>query len=298
MIHGLNNTFLYSAKKLLVNFSNGTDKKSLQGTGFFIKKDNEIILVTNRHVVEPEYGKCDLKGYIVSEFYIESYQSFDSMGYPSKYNKSQILNFNEFTFAKNDLNDVAILKDVRLHYPGMEVNACIDYEMLADKEWFEKKLSVCDSIAYPGFPEWYDKKNNTPIFRMGTIASDPRFDYAYNARERFSQGAARVAYEGFSSGGASGSPVFAVQKGFRVGNGISAPDDFYRDVKLIGINAGHFVTRMEVDFTTENNKNNDKRVRIDDKNIVELDSNTSIVGHSGISYFYKSSVIKDMIDKL
>ena len=97
---------------------------------------------------------------------------------------------------------------------------------------------------------------------MGTIASDPRTNYCYRNGDPI---AARIAYEGFSSEGASGSPVFATQKGFPVGEGLEAPEDFYREMKLIGIHAGHY--------------HSDK-------------------GHSGISYFYKSSVIKNIIDRI
>ena len=97
---------------------------------------------------------------------------------------------------------------------------------------------------------------------MGTIASDPRLNYSCYPGEPI---ASRIAYEGFSTGGASGSPVFAIQRGFLTGDGISAPADFYREVKLIGINAGHF-------------KDQD--------------------GHSGISYLYKSSAIHDIIDSM
>ena len=46
MIHGLNNDFLYCAKKINVKFSDGKKEVSILGTGFFIKKDNKTIFVT------------------------------------------------------------------------------------------------------------------------------------------------------------------------------------------------------------------------------------------------------------
>ena len=156
-------------------------------------------------------------------------------------------------------NDVACIKAPKV-VGGMTVNSTIPYSMLATENWISEKLSVCDTIAYPGFPKWYDRQNNTPIFRMGTIASDPRFNYSCSPGAPISS---QIAYEGFSSGGASGSPVFAIQRGFKTGGAISAPDDFYREVKLIGINAGHFEDQ---------------------------------IGHSGVSYFYKASVIHDIIN--
>ena len=67
-----------------------------------------------------------------------------------------------------------------------------------------------------------------------------------------------VAYEGFSFPGASGSPVYAPPRG---AHGI--PDS--RDGYLIGVNAGHVPTHP--------------------------------AGHSGISYFYKSTVLLDIIEQ-
>ena len=139
---------------------------------------------------------------------------------------------------------------------------------------------------------------------MGTIASDPRLDYAYDIQERYVQGAARVAYEGFSSGGSSGSPVFAIQKGFRTGVGIDAPPDFFREVKLIGINAGHFGMTVSTDSESEDTENvvgeeKDQKRKQVICSAEKKDANTSgVVGHSGISYFYKSSVVLEMINKL
>ena len=59
-----------------------------------------------------------------------------------------------------------------------------------------------------------------------------------------------------------GSPVFAVQKGPKPGVGLEFPG--FRELKLVGINAGHL-------------KASDKT-------------------HSGISYFYKSTAILEIID--
>lgn len=261
MIHGISNQFLYSAKKILVKWSNGSDYTELRGTGFFIQKDADVFFITNRHVVEPGYDDIKYKGYKIIDFKIESFESFDDSGLPSSLHSASVVNWNEFKFHTNANNDVACLKDVKI-IGTMRINAPISYSMLATEEWISGKLSVCDSIAYPGFPEWYDRQNNTPIFRMGTIASDPRMDYSYIPGAPI---ASRIAYEGFSTGGASGSPVFALQRGFKTGGGISAPEDFYREVKLIGINAGHFSDQA---------------------------------GHSGISYLYKSSTIVDLINSM
>jgi hypothetical protein len=132
--------------------------------------------------------------------------------------------------------------------------------LFASAEDFQTKLSVCDFVAFPGFPPWYDKRDQRAILRTGTIASDPRYNYSRSEAED----GACLAYEAFSYGGSSGSPVFAIQKGPKPGAGISFPG--FREEMMIGINAGHL--NLDVDKKQ----------------------------HSGISYLYKSFAIADVID--
>lgn len=261
-MHGLSNFFLYSAKKILATWSNGSHTVQMRGTGFFVINAPNAFLITNRHVVEPGYSDPQYAGYTVQELVIESFGSFDNDKMPQDLKTAKVNNWKEFVFHSNANNDIACLKNVVIEGDGFHVNSGVPYEMLANDEWIREKLSVCDSIAYPGFPDWYDHQNNTPIFRMGTIASDPRFDYSCIPG---GPDASRIAYEGFSTGGASGSPVFATQRGFKISGALPASEGFYREVKVIGINAGHYADQ---------------------------------VGHSGISYLYKSSAILDIIDSM
>lgn len=97
-----------------------------------------------------------------------------------------------------------------------------------------------------------------PILRAGVVSSDPRLNYSPN---KTCQGRI-IAFEAFSTGGGAGSPVIALQKGFRLGAGLNGPADFFRPVKLIGINAG--------------NVNSDGM-------------------HQQLSYLYKSDIIIDLI---
>ncbi len=262
MIHGLTNAYLYSAKKVITEWSDGNKTVTMRGTGFFVIKDENHYFITNRHVVEPGYVDPQYKGFCVKKFIIESFGSFDGDAMPQDLRAATVGNWKDFKFHTNEYNDIACLKNTLVEGDNFNVNSGIEYEKLATDEWLSQKLTVCDSIAYPGFPDWYDHQNNTPIFRMGTIASDPRFDYSHIPSAPH---ASRIAYEGFSTGGASGSPVFATQRGFTVGGGLTAADGFYRDVKVVGINAGHFSDQ---------------------------------VGHSGISYMYKSSAIIELIESL
>ena len=262
MIHGITNDFLYSACKIELECTNGENKCFYTGTGFFVVKDLKAYLITNRHMVDLNYRNPNINGYKIEHFYIDNRHLNPQTGLPDIVEKKEIVNFNSFMFHPNAENDIACLSNVKIKNSDWNISFYIPFELLADQEKLDTKLSVCDFIAYPGYPTWHDTANNNPIFKSGTIASDPRFNYSCLGSSSLGD---CIAYEGFSTGGASGSPVFALQKGFRLGTGLTydGSDDFYRPVMLVGINAGHFPTPN---------------------------------GHSSISYLYKSSAIRDLID--
>lgn len=269
MNHGLRNDFLYSAIKIDVTFEDLTKKtKTGSGTAFFVKNSKgETSLITNRHVIDLDYKQktAKYKDFKLIKIILTVKEIDENTGLPTEDNILQVDNFNEFIFSENYENDVACLKDVHVVcLNGKEpfINFSISYENIADIKSLNNKLSVCDFVAFPGFPDWYDKKNNLPILRTGTIASDTRFDYSFNGNDNGQV----IAYEAFSFGGSSGSPVFAIQKGIKIAKGNITGGNF-REVMLIGINAGHLPIQ----------------------GVIET--------HSGISFFYKSSIILELIEK-
>lgn len=259
MMHGLDNNYLYAAKQFKVEWIKDKNITTLSGTGFFVGNETDTYFITNRHLIDPEYFDVKYRGYNLVKMSIQNYEAVDGDGLQTQLEEKCLENFNEFIFHTNYCNDVACIKNPKFT-GGIKIYSAIPLSLLASEEWINEKLIVCDTIAYPGFPDGYDRKNKTPIFRMGTIASDPRLNYSWKETE--SKGDC-IAYEGFSTKGASGSPVFAVQKGFKVTGSLSASDGFYREVKVIGVNAGHLFGKD---------------------------------GHSGISYLYKSATILDMIE--
>jgi hypothetical protein len=261
MNHGLNNTYLYSACKILSTFSNGKESVALIGTGFFINTGDSLSLITNRHVVDIQYKDYPKKyiGYELVSFIFDNHRVDPITKLPTDIIQVQVANFNEFIFPTEPLNDIACLNHVIPVNGDVTIDHAIPINIVATEEQINTKLSVCDFVAFPGFPDWYDRRNNSPILRTGAISSDPRFDYS-NTNNFMGN---CMAFEAFSFGGSSGSPVFAIQKGVKLGAGLSAPEDFYREVLLIGINAGH--------FPAENKQ------------------------HSGISYLFKSSEILKLI---
>ena len=172
------------------------------------------------------------------------------------------------------MNDIACLTNIKaININGgntIAIDHYLPHELLASATDFAEKISICDFLAFPGFPEWQDKRTKSPILRTGTISSDPSFDYSYSGEDDGSC----VAYEAFSYGGSSGSPIYAVQKGPKPGVGIEFPG--FRPLLCVGINAGHLSVNYKNDGT-----------------VIEKAIDKP---HSGISYFYKSTLILDLID--
>lgn len=260
MIHGLNNQFLYSAFKLTVLFMDKTSgkEKDIVGTGFFVKVEEKFIFVTNRHNLD--LGYKDVK-----------YKNFDivSLNLTGRLSGDVLLTFgirlgmDNILFHKDDRNDIAGIVSPILEIVGTS-NIVLDYFvpqiLIADREYIDSDLSVCDFVAFTGYPIWHDSVEHRPIFRSGTISSDPRSQYHFESGQSKVAGDC-VAYEAFSSGGSSGSPVFALQKGIPPGPGIKF--EAFREAKLVGINGGHL---KSVEFA-----------------------------HSGMSYFFKSFLIFDLV---
>ena len=262
MLHGLSNQFLYSAYKVESTFTRGMDKPiCLRGTGFWTKNSNsKLVLVTNRHMVDAEFGNPNLYGYELSKLSVSGKVNDESTGLPTL-DQCWTVDHSGLKFSGISENDIACLVEPvcisTLPVPSIIEN-WIQNDLFATKKDFDDQITVCDLVAFPGYPMWYDQRQNRPIMRTGTISSDPRYDYSWSNKYE----GECVAYEAFSYGGSSGSPVFAVQKGPKPGPGISFPG--FRDVKMVGINAGHLPATKDT--------------------------------HSGISYMYKSSAILEIID--
>ena len=269
MNHGLNNDFLCAACKIEAFFVDDAtgDIKTTLGTGFFVQNlKNEFCLITNRHMVDIDYKQVTnkYKYYKLKDLHVYVKQKDSKTNLPTKYAKYKVLNHNDFRYSDTFQNDVACLTAIKpalIEGDSLIIDYYLKYNLIANSGKINEKLSICDMVAFPGYPPWFDKMNNLPILRTGTIASDPRFNYSFTGNDD----GECIAYEAFSYGGSSGSPVFAVQKGINVGKGLT--DGGFREIMLVGINAGHLPLKGVKD------------------------------SHSGISYFYKSSVILELLNK-
>jgi hypothetical protein len=259
VFHAPTKSFLYSAYRLTIGHENAAGHtKAIHGTAFYLRCEKDLFLITNRHNLDLVMKDEKYAGYRPTSLQISGYFAGEHM--------IAELSHQEITIGvpENLHEDVAAIAIT--HAPFMvnklkEMSATyIDFSLLADVSQLSK-LDVCDMVALPGYPDFYDRNGDRPIVRVGTIASDPTSDYC----DAEMSPARRIAYEAFSSAGSSGSPVFALAKGFKAGIGLSG--GYFRDISLIGINAGHLTGR-------------------DDMNSY----------HSGISYCFKSTCIIDAMN--
>jgi hypothetical protein len=258
MFHQPPSIFLYSAYLLRTKFisPDGTSKEG-SGTGFVLSaKENLPLVVTNRHLLDIDYRQstAKYKDFELSELSITGRRSDDTT-YTFRLHPEARL------FLDDDIeNDVALIEarvyedDPIQFAKGLHWHFGIEH--LATEEVFNTSLQPYDDVAFTGFPSSYDKLAGRPIVRSGKIASDPKFNYSWRPEYKGNC----VAYEAFSSPGASGSPVFAPPRG-----AMGIPNS--RNGYLVGVNAGHVI----------------------DSEIYN--------GHSGISYFYKSTVILKILHK-
>jgi hypothetical protein len=259
MYCGLSNMFLYMAFKIHVTFQDDLGK-TIQGHGtcFFTQNiKGNFFLITNRHVLDKNYKESTgkYKAFKAVKVEVEG-KANDASGAPNVVQKLEVIGY--LKFAADDNNDVAVMFDFKVVGDNAHLNYFIPHNLIATSNDFGSNLEASDFLAFPGFPEWHDQKENRPIMRFGTIASDPRYNYSDNKNVNGDC----IAYEAFSYGGSSGSPVFALQRG-TIGGAISTSNA--RKLMFIGINAGHL-------------------------------KSSSDGSHSGISYLYKSDVILKLID--
>jgi hypothetical protein len=259
MFHSPNKGVLYSAYRIDVAHASASgNTMTISGTAFYVRREKELFLVTNRHNLDAPMKNIKYAGFKPTGFNLSGY--FDGEHLVATLAEQEI----SIGFTENDQEDVAAIHitgaPFLVNKPKNMIATFIEHEALATSDELSK-LDICDMVALPGYPDFFDRNGDRPIVRMGTVASDPISDY----QDLGMKPARRIAYEAFSSAGSSGSPVFALAKGWKAGVGLSG--GYFREMRLIGVNAGHLRGRD--------------------------DMNSS---HAGISYCFKSTCILDAMN--
>jgi len=183
----------------------GTELVS-QGTGFYyasIRKDQKVLyLVTNYHVLTgsaPEENKSPIGDSIAFHFHrsdentgdvkVFKYKIFTPHGLPVW-----------VTNSSYPTADLAVIPLSTSFYNDCKVLCISD-------EWAKVDLLVkpTTSVTLVGYPYgFYDKKNSLPIWKTGTVASEPKVDF---------ENKPLFLIDVSAFPGMSGSPVFAISHG-------------------------------------------------------------------------------------
>jgi hypothetical protein len=239
--------FLYSGYKLFASFSDGTSPISTSATCFVLELDNGTpYIVTNRHVIDINYPNAlpQYQNYRLASLRIVGRRPTDDE-YTINIEPTGIY------YHTNVLNDVVLIRPSTRDANPANLHWRFGQEHLATQQMLNQ-FKPFDVICYSGFPVTHDQSMGRPIVRRGSIASDPMFDYSWESNPKGNI----IAFEGFSTPGASGSPIFAPTYGV---GGVPGARAGY----LLGVNAGRLLEAG---------------------------------AHSGISYFFKSSVIIEIIE--
>jgi len=187
------------------------DELVSQGTGFFYlhqASNRQIVyLVTNYHVLtgsSPTQNKPPIGDKIAFQFHLSEVET----------GKTRTVSFPLFTKSGKPVwvtsssypeADLAVMPIVASLYQGCKIN-CVSAEWAAG----DIKVRPTTTVALVGYPyDFYDEKNALPIWKTGSVASEPEVDF---------QGKPCFLIDVSAFRGMSGSPVFAI-----------SPDGVYED---------------------------------------------------------------------
>lgn len=235
----INERHLYASLWLTVHTyeRDGSPSKLVgSGTGFVMERSllasggSRGILITNRHVLDPDY--ISFTGKKVDRLEIRGFRQI------GRAEPVQFTIYSPNLFFAPDHGDIAAIDletaEIPDGYPEVEQLSVIG---LADSNDFDYRLHVGAEVITPGYPSIDQVTSPRPILVMGTIASDPRESAAIGANVY----PECVLCHSFSWGGMSGSPVFALlprsRGSFSTWDDVERKDD--RELRLVGVNRGH-----------------------------------------------------------
>ena len=126
-------------------------------------------------VVEPGYAELKSRGYQLKRLIVSGKCEVPSSKLPDIHMSFEVVD-PDFHYSAVYQNDIACIFNPRVNADTdslRKIDFFVPINLLATAKDYESQFSVCDFVAFPGIPEWYDKLEQRPILRSGTIASDP-----------------------------------------------------------------------------------------------------------------------------
>jgi hypothetical protein len=242
--------------------------KTGSGTGFFIRHNDIIYFITNRHNVVHINPKKPRAKYTLDgiKIWLRTDGSYSIDSSTQEYE----IDLKTTKIIKHETADLALFCHI-----GLKGNANlartnpIVSDCLADLDFFNTKLQPiarCVFIGYPLISEYpiWDEERDLPIARGAELSSLPCYDFMHKG---VSSSHARLV-SGLSFGGSSGSPILNLGTEISAGEGVVLHNAV--EPKLIGIMAGHWW---------------------DDNSLPDF-----IRKHTGLSYFVSSMAIWELLE--
>jgi len=200
-----------------------------QGTGFYFLQQKEegqvLFLVTNYHVLtgsSPKESKLPIGDNILFQFH----ESESETGKVKNIRLPLFTRSEKPIWVTNSSYSEADLAIIPL--PGQCSKGCKVF--CISEEWATPKMKIrpATNVTLVGYPYgFYDTSNSLPVWKSGTLASEPEIDF---------EGKPLVLVDVSAFPGMSGSPVFAISHGmYELSEGNSVSPGIVR--QFIGIYA-------------------------------------------------------------
>lgn len=263
---GINQQVIYGVVQIKTTFVDAIgNRRTGIGTGFFLRAaTQEAVFVTNRHNVDP--GLKIGPDWTLAEASVRLRRFHE--GEPLEETQFFAVDLAATRLLHSKAADVSIFVAPKFadKLNGYGSKA-LGRAALASDELLQTKATLMDFVSFVGFAgsgkeQWWDQRWNTPIARLGTIASPPSMPFTNEGIPTEDVGLVA----GLSFAGSSGSPLFLHQKGLGPGGDIVDPD--YTPACIIGIMSGHW------------------REPLDEP---------AMLRHSGLSYFTRATAINALL---
>lgn len=199
------------------------------GTAFWIKHNNDNVLVTNRHVFDLRMKSAENKEYRIIRIRVLAREKKDNVFTSrTEFFEVDLGKINGFVHRSAD---VAVLVNpcLKASVFGNFNYSPIEFSDLADKNFFQDSTQFLDSIAFIGYPKnWVDTTWNSPIARIANISCNPKRPF----NNELCKSTDMIQVTGLAFGGSSGSPVVFLEKGIA---GITTNEFLHIPPKIIGI---------------------------------------------------------------
>jgi hypothetical protein len=239
-VGGINQGVVFDVCRLKAEFADEIGNvKSISGTGFWIKDNDNKVFVTNKHNVNPTLNFGAGTNYRLLSLDIELRVIDKSIPQPdTKFISVDIKN--SILEDSLDADAAVILNPKYLDDVGPYRSAgVLSKRDLANTTFFSQNMAIMDTASFIGFAgnqtsQWWDQQWNLGVARTVNIASVPSIPFTH--RDVRTSDITLVA--GLSFSGSSGSVVISHEKGVRAGAGLS--NSSYVPPKIIGIMSGHW----------------------------------------------------------